>query len=240
MGEEKFWNERLILKTYAGSIAYGTNTPESDIDYRGVCVPPEEYLLGLKKFEQKENNDGKDEVIFALDKYVSLAMNCNPNILDILFCRDSEIVYINDFGLKLKDFREEFVSKRAYKTYGGYAYSMLKRMTRVEKNAIGKRADSVHKLGYDTKNALHCVRLLRMGIEILEQGKVFVYRDDKEDLLRIRRGEFSLQDIENEAERLLKNLNEANDKSTLKEAPDYEKVNKWLISMHKEALIWNP
>lgn len=40
-----------ILLTLAGSRAYGTNTFTSDVDLKGVCVPPKEFYLGTKRFE---------------------------------------------------------------------------------------------------------------------------------------------------------------------------------------------
>jgi hypothetical protein len=49
-----------------------------------------------------------------------------------------------------------------------------------------KRAELEAKFGYDTKHAMHLVRLMRMGKEILETGKVVVRRPDREELLDIR------------------------------------------------------
>jgi len=38
---------RTIFATVHGSQAYGTNTPESDIDIKGLSVPPKRVLLWL-------------------------------------------------------------------------------------------------------------------------------------------------------------------------------------------------
>lgn len=57
------------------------------------------------------------------------------------------------------------------------------------------RAELEAKFGYDTKHAMHLVRLLRMAIEILQDGKVLVKRPDAEELLAIRNGAWSYQQL---------------------------------------------
>ena len=79
------WIERCtILKTVWGSRAFGTAGPNSDLDVRGVCIPPARYLLGLSGFEQYEDRTG-EVVIYGLAKFARLALANNPNMLDILW-----------------------------------------------------------------------------------------------------------------------------------------------------------
>lgn len=55
------WLEhRTILLTKYGSHCYGTNTPTSDLDYKGVCIPPPEYYLGLKSINEYNTAGGKN------------------------------------------------------------------------------------------------------------------------------------------------------------------------------------
>lgn len=49
--------------------------------------------------------------------------------------------------------------------------------------------------GFDTKHGMHLVRLIRMGEEILTTGEVKVKRDDAEELLAIRDGAWSYEEI---------------------------------------------
>ncbi|MEK4006460.1 nucleotidyltransferase domain-containing protein [Paenibacillus sp. FSL H3-0333] len=234
----EFWNERLILKMYSGSISYGTNTPESDEDYRGICVPPTNYLLGLEQFEQKERKE-PDEVIYSLKKFIKLALENNPNIIDALFVNEKHIIFINDYGKELINIRDQFLSKRVYKTYGGYAVAQLKKLTSVDKNAIGKRAKTIAKYGYDTKNALHLIRLLNMGIEILSGQGVNVFRHDRDYLNEIRNGKYKLEEIKEEYQRLNELLDDAFAKSKLPEEPNVDLINEWLINTQKRSLDWN-
>lgn len=82
-----------------------------------------------------------------------------------------------------------------------------------------KRRELVERFGYDTKNAAHLIRLLRMGIEFLETGDLEVERHDAEELLRIKRGEFSLAQITEDAERLFEQSKRAYDNSKLPDEP---------------------
>lgn len=46
--------ELKILEVITGSNLYGTNTPESDIDYAGIFIPTIDYYFGLKKVEEAD------------------------------------------------------------------------------------------------------------------------------------------------------------------------------------------
>jgi hypothetical protein len=100
-----------------------------------------------------------------------------------------------------------------------------------------KRKAMVRKYGYDVKNAAHLIRLLRMGIEFLETGRLRVFRDeDGEELMAIKRGEWSLGEVKREAERLFDLVGPARGASPLPEGPDERAANQLLIRMHREVL----
>lgn len=66
-----------------------------------------------------------------------------------------------------------------------------------------KRKSLVKKYGYDTKNAAHLIRLMRMCVEFLESGELKVFRDvDGDHIKAIKRGEFSIEQVREEAESL--------------------------------------
>ncbi len=230
-----FYNDRLILRVMAGSRAYGIDHADSDEDVRGVCIPPKSYLLGLDKFEQKETKE-PDEVIYSLDKFMRLALQNNPNILEMLFTEDRHVLYVNDFGKQLLENRRGLLSKKVYKTFGGYALSQLKKMR--DKKPEGKRAVRIEQLGYDSKNAVHLIRLLKMGIEILLDNDLHVYRPDRKYLFDIRKGFYSLQEIEAEAELLMERLDRAYERSILPSEPYYDFYNKMVVDLHERSLSW--
>ncbi len=122
------WIERAtILKTVWGSRAFGTAGPNSDLDVRGVCIPPARYLLGLSSFEQFEDREG-EVVIYGLAKFVRLALANNPNMLDILWADESDVLHIDAYGEVLRAARGLFLSRKVAQTYAGYADDQLKRM----------------------------------------------------------------------------------------------------------------
>ncbi len=64
-----------------------------------------------------------------------------------------------------------------------------------KKNRNAKRGVLEEEFGYDTKHAMHLVRLLRMAREILKTGEVLVKRPDAEELLAIRGGAWTYEDL---------------------------------------------
>ena len=111
-----FWEEGLILRTLSGSRAHGLAREDSDTDTRGVCIPPARYLLGLGEFEQHESSGG-DHVTYALAKFVRLALQGNPNILESLYTHPDDVLHITDAGRELVDSRACFLSKQVGKRF---------------------------------------------------------------------------------------------------------------------------
>ena len=108
-----FLPSNVMYETIMGSIAYGVSSEQSDRDIYGFCIPPKEdvfpHLDGeipgfgepKKRFEQFQESHvddasaqgGKgieyDLTIYSIVKYMSLCMECNPNMIDSLFTRRS-------------------------------------------------------------------------------------------------------------------------------------------------------
>lgn len=99
------------------------------------------------------------------------------------------------------------------------------------------RALLEEKFGYDTKHAYHLVRLIRMCREILTTGKVLVKRPDREELLSIRNGAWSYDQLIEFAENEEKSLNEIyNQSNFLPKSPNREKLDKLCIQLVEKSL----
>lgn len=115
-----------IYETIVGSHAYGMSTPTSDIDKKGIAIPHLDHILGLHPFEQHEIT--ADYTIFSLQKFIRLASDCNPNIIEMLYTDESDITFMHPVGVLLRDNRELFLSSKIKFTFSGYAFSQLQRI----------------------------------------------------------------------------------------------------------------
>lgn len=239
-GNLTWLQDRTVYMTRAGSWAYGTNIESSDVDYRGVAIVPPEYYLGpFSKFEQAEVKD-PDMTIFCLRKFVTLASQGNPNILELLFTDESDICHDECllWGWMLRDMRSLFVTKRCRATYAGYATGQLKKIKNNTDNGTpgSLRFERIQRFGFDTKQALHLVRLFRMCREILETGEVNVKRKDAAELLAIRNGAWTLPELCEYAEHEDSELDAICEKSCLPEAPDVQEIERRTVNIMREAL----
>ena len=125
----KWLKSNTFFMTLYGSHSYGMATENSDIDIRGICTVPRNYLYGiLENFDQFITNEPYDATIFGLKKFVKLAIEANPNCIELLFTDQSDHLYINDIGKSLLDIRELFLSKKCRYSLGGYSHAQLKRI----------------------------------------------------------------------------------------------------------------
>lgn len=122
--------DRTIFLTKSGSQAYGTALPTSDLDVKGVAVPPRAYFLGyLHRFEQAEaKGDPLDAVVYDVRKFAELAAACNPNIIEMLFTGPADWLISTPAWQQLYVKRHLFLSQRARHTFSGYAHAQLKRI----------------------------------------------------------------------------------------------------------------
>ena len=125
--------DRIMLLGLGGSYAYGTNNAGSDIDFRGVTLQLPSDLIGLTEFEQYED-DKTDTVIYGFNKLVRLLLECNPNTCEMLGLDEDQYLIKSALGQELIDHTDLFLSKRAIKSFGGYADAQLRRL----QNAIAR------------------------------------------------------------------------------------------------------
>jgi len=252
---DKLLNEMepyCILKGYRGSIAHNTyeeNVTHDDKDVMGIFVPPEDVLFGLEKMETIERMVEEklsqkrtvtwDIVYYSLPKYLNLVLKQNPNVLCILWLSEKHYIKKSSLGDKLVKNRHKLISKECYKSFTGYAYGQLHRMTHMAPTGkLGaKRKELVERFGFDVKNASHLIRLLKMGMEVLATGELLVERPDNNMLLEIKRGEWELQRVLDYALSLFRLVDEALIKSPLPNKVDYRFANdlcKWItINFYK-------
>jgi hypothetical protein len=132
--------ERKIFEIVSGSNLYGTNTESSDKDFVGVMIGDDNTYFGLEHVEEidlsikSKGEDGKntkeavDRTFYELRKFVALALQNNPNVLEILFVNDPNIVFQNDIGKALRAQRHLFPWRGCKQRFLGYAFSQKHKM----------------------------------------------------------------------------------------------------------------
>lgn len=93
------------------------------------------------------------------------------------------------------------------------------------------RAALEARFGYDTKHAMHLVRLLRMGLELLREGELRVRREDAAELLQIRDGAWTLDELLRSVEELRRQMEAAVPHSALPETVDRTAVEELLLGL---------
>ena len=228
--------EWCILSGYRGSIAHGTYVPPKnplstdDKDAMAICVPPPQYYLGLREYGSRGTVEIKvnewDIVVYEIKKMIRLLSQGNPNVLMMLWLEPNHYLCREPAGQLLLSHRSLFVGKHVYRSFVGYAVAQSRKMEQFNKMGYmgAKRKKLVQQYGYDTKNASHLIRLLRMGIEFLNDGEMYVMRHDAPELTAIKQGEWSLDKVKEESERLFQVAEQAYLQSKLPANPDKEKV----------------
>ena len=107
-----------------------------------------------------------------------------------------------------------------------------------KKNRNAARNELEEKYGYDSKHAMHLVRLLRMGQEILETGIVQVRRPDAQELLAIRNGSWTYDQLLQYSEQMDLYIRETLYKKTsLPKTADIKFAAKLLMDV--QELVWS-
>ena len=130
-------HDNMILKIIVGSRLYGTNTPESDMDFSGIFIAPKEYYLGMNKIEEadcstvskdengKNTSEAIDFKLYEIRKFVSLAKDNNPTILEQLFVPNECICFEHPIIRQLLNNKHLFPYQGLKDRFIGYAKSQL-------------------------------------------------------------------------------------------------------------------
>lgn len=217
----------ILLQATVGSHLYRLNTYSSDLDTRGIFVVPTSDVFRIKKYKDEVQIAGEDTVYWEIQKFLKLAGNGNPNILDLLFS-DVGVEVHSPFGNELLASKRRFLSKKIFQTFGGYAQGQLKKF---EKSL---RDDTIP----DWKNAMHLVRLYVMGIDCLKAGYLepHMYWGQRKLLLEIRSGEWKVEWLMDLVAILEEKLQEAYKLTNLPNDADWQWIDNFLEKVRRAYL----
>ena len=211
----------IILKVLTGSRAHGLADKNSDYDYKAVYVLPTSKILSLGyKYKGNDWIEGKeDNVAYEIGHFLQLATHCNPTILEVF---KAPIIEATRDGRELQRlFPYVWNPKQAFDAFVGYGLNQRKKFLDKKDNR-------------QNKYAVAYIRTLHNLIELLGYKDFSVEIKNeivKAQLLEYKNGDYTLGEIINVAESLIKkakiNL------ETCKHKPNLDKVNQFLVDIRK-------
>lgn len=181
---------------------------------------------------EKLRTYGVDELEMPRDTRIALRERLSRFTADVLACSVDEVegaqreVAAHTLGLS----QELIAALNAEKRYqAAMRHWESYESWRTHRNP--KRAELERRFGYDTKHAMHLIRLMRMGLEALTQGTLTVARPDAAELHQIREGALSYEALTTLASELEAQIGAAADASPLPHAVDLDALDALLLDV---------
>jgi hypothetical protein len=158
-----------LCKFLGGSHLYGLNTPESDMDYRGVFMHTDpSYILGTKRFDEErmQNHTEQIDIVYKeLNKMVALLKDSNSEAIEALFAPEEAFTENTEIWKEFRKHAIHFVdSEKLYKCLAGYMQGEYRLAIGERKGKIGgKRYSKLQEVGYSPKNFTQLFRLAYLG-----------------------------------------------------------------------------
>lgn len=219
---------RILLQGVVGSVAYGLDTPDSDIDRLGVFAAPTTAFHGLTMPVESHVTTKPDSTLHECRKWAALSIKGNPSVSELLWLSEYEVT--TPLGERLIEIRSAFLSAPAVMgAYLGYARDQLKKLI----SRGDGRFDSDIPERRSLKNAVHVARLAEQGENLYKNGVLTVRLPDPDKTRAV--GKFLLEN----PDRGLVMLQAAEERmkragSPLPDKPDFARVEAWLHAVRRE------
>ena len=248
------YQDDLIMAYVGGSQAHGAKvTGTDDTDWYGVFIEPPEKVMGVDHVEHfvhttggKAGGNGPKDVdvcLYTLRKWAGLAAKGNPSSLHFLFAPTS---FATDAWYNVTWQRQAFISKNHVFPFLGFANDQLRRLFGEKGQKNIHRADLEEKYGYDTKYAMHVIRLYGEAKELMETGHITLPRPNKDELIAIRQGTYKLSEIREMANQLELEAVTAGGTSPLPDKIDRDRISRIISEVYLEywkdgvGMVWEP
>lgn len=219
-----------LVNTVAGSHLYGLNHTDSDLDTMGIGVNTLAESVNLAPVEQVGDSD---HVVYELRKWVRLAAKGNPTILQMLWTPEPMwSVWHDEWPRIQQQLRKLIPSQACRPSFIGYMQQQKQKML----NDRGQRETLKQQFGFDTKFAMHAVRLGFQGLEVLQHGRMQLPMSPthRAMCMDIRHGEWTEPQVVAMIDSLTEMLRTT--PSDLPLGPDYPAINTWLA--HTYEYFW--
>lgn len=238
--------ENCIMFARVGSFLYGTNTKNSDEDYVGIFIEPEEYKLGRKKldfveFRTNSSSSGErnkagdlDCNFYSLDKWIGLLANNNPNVLEHLFINKQNLLYDSYEFQKVVENRNLFISKKVKHSFSGYAYSQIQRNEVKSGNQTGRK-ELIGNYGFDPKLLSHALRLYVECLDLLVGGELTFPLYNNQTILDIKNGLWPYEKFQEECKKYENLIDKAYIESKLQYNPNHEAIHNLQVKLYRRS-----
>lgn len=249
-----------ILRGTVGSTVHGLHQDDQDDrDEMAIFLEPPEFLVGLRlaksgrswgpfeHYVERTQPEGArsgpgdlDLVAYSLRKWLRLALSGNPTVLLLLFSPMESLLVCTERGAALRALAPAIVSRKAGPRFVGYMRAQKERLIGTRGQRRVNRPELIEAHGFDTKYAMHVARLGFQGIELLSTGRLTLPmgEPDRSRVMAIRRGDVPLDDALAEIDEIERKLHTAVENSPLREKPDYERVDAFLVDSYRDSWGW--
>ncbi|MBM7789981.1 nucleotidyltransferase domain-containing protein [Tenggerimyces flavus] len=244
-----------ILRSVVGSGVHGIAIAGTDDhDEMGVFIEPPAHVLGMRPpfehYVHRTQPEGArsgpgdvDLIIYALRKYLRLALKGNPTALLPLYAPPADLVVMTPLGEELRELAPAVLSRRAVRRFLGYMEAQRARMVGGGKrNRVPNRPELVEKYGFDVKYASHALRLAYQGYEVLRDGRLTLPMADKarEHVLSVKRGEIPQAEVLESIAKLQLRIEEDLEagRTPLPPEPEWERLGEWSTSAYRRHWGW--
>lgn len=227
--------EEVVHLFVGGSELHGAKVGATDdLDIYGVFIEPpakvlgyvgrDHYVWSTASDDRRNGPDDVDLTLYSLRRWAELAMKGNATALHFLFAEaTSESLPIWQM---IQQRRSSFLSRKSAEQFIGFASNQKQRITGEKGHgAKGQRHEYIGKFGYDTKAAMHCLRLYLECIELMRDGVITLPRPERELLIGVRSGDWTMEEFLAKASEL-----EATALQSARDSKLPETVDAWEIS----------
>ncbi|EWM14042.1 DNA polymerase beta superfamily protein [Kutzneria sp. 744] len=218
--------EHTVLSVVVGSHAYGLDTDESDVDRRGVYVPPTRLFWAFEKPPTSVDGPEQERVSWEVEHFLSLALKANPTVLEVLA---SDLVETcTPLGAELQALLPALLSQRAADSY-----------RRATAQQFARAAAAMASGGTPRwKQVMHVIRLLTLCDRLLSTGELVLrVGEHRAQLLAVRDGDVPWKDVVKWVEDLRDRTARAVLHSPLPAVPDTAAVQDWLVSVRRRSAL---
>lgn len=232
--------ENLIQAFIGGSQSHGAKVQGADdTDWYGVYIEPPLDMIGLDRTEffvfttgGKAGGNGPQDVdvcLYSLRKWAGMAVKGNPTALHFLF---ASAQFSTPWWERIRESRHIFESRHHLYPFIRFANDQMERLCGRKGQKNVHRATLEEKHGYDTKYAMHVIRLYLEAKEYMETGKISLPNQRVDLLVDIRTGRYKRAEIEEMGKQLEAEATAAQQMSPLPQQVDTASVSRFVTDVY--------